>query len=147
MPAGKSQDFVNAKLARTCLAAKAGLIFCGVSTCHLAYFQRFIEAVTYLSDLLPLVKPPNTNDQLWATLKTLSEESLLPYSCVVKMVREKESSKSEAEKAMTLLITTRDRRATDPRDKVYSIVGWVDLGLKPDYLLLKRNSTKPSVLS
>jgi hypothetical protein len=54
------------------------------------------------------------------------------------MVREKESSKSEAEKAMTLLITTWDRRATDPRDKVYSIMGLVDLGLKLDYTITQK---------
>lgn len=114
--------------------ASSSLIICGGDTCYLQ------EAIVSLAMWPMFVRiddlPPGLSDRVWSFVCKLVEQargSTSPLSKVALLALSVGGLPEFKLDAISALRLTRHSRATDPRDKLYSLSNLVDLGLDVDY--------------
>jgi hypothetical protein len=113
--------------------AKCPLLYCGSDSLH---WDTFMKAFALLMDagIAHLVAPLSTEFPL-------AIESTRESLTSVEEGREEEKGKEKRESMLSLLVLHRWRLATDPKDKIYSLLGLAKdagpagLNLRPDYSL------------
>ncbi|KAJ6443212.1 Heterokaryon incompatibility protein 6, OR allele-like protein [Purpureocillium lavendulum] len=117
------------------------IMFCGNSFTHF----RFLQAIyTWVDGIKGKPCPPLVDDQVWKLLSTARGRNTMGWKamgtlCVIEGIfGSRTAALDERERHLrwkALVVDTRDRQASDPRDHLYSLVGLVSAedSLRPDY--------------
>jgi len=132
--------WTRAWIVQELLLSKNACIMCGQL---IVPYNAFLMVFLWFMRIRGRERPPFINTYLWWMLTTMGGWRLMGWSHVRKMLRAmdliktvKESNESKLALVWKeFLCVTRIQQATDPRDKLYSVIGMIGRGLRADYSL------------
>ncbi|KAM5342020.1 hypothetical protein ACJ41O_015051 [Fusarium nematophilum] len=114
------------------------IIFCGRNILPLA---SLLIVYTWMVRIQGKPKPPFVDSQVWQLLSTKVGRTLMGWEVLrsyfqFKALRAKQVAIDDAEQHMRwkhLVLQTRLKQATDPRDNLYSLLGLLSCDIRPEY--------------
>lgn len=118
------------------------MVLCGTS---FAPFWSFTSIALWLRIVEGLHAPHFVDEMLWRELTTAFGRSTLGWTLVLNLLRVEQSRQLQTEETegnlsgahtwRRLVIDTLPQQASDPRDKLYSVLGLLKHAVRPDYSL------------
>ncbi|KAE9378810.1 hypothetical protein N431DRAFT_450747 [Stipitochalara longipes BDJ] len=117
-----------------CLA-RSGWLWCGDNRIRIPYIQKFFHCHRSLRLHLPNRKPAQVKERTWALVTRLYHLNSTAWVAITsaRTLVKTDNRRSPWVEVQKILSVTHNRKASNPLDHIYSILGLVNPGVKVDY--------------